>query len=73
MSEGQHEPEKSIAGAADDQTKSGWDQKIEGGFVVLDFGSQLTQLIARLLRKLHYYSGLLPFNTPIEEIKKRKP
>ncbi|MDX9732199.1 MAG: glutamine-hydrolyzing GMP synthase, partial [Bdellovibrionales bacterium] len=53
--------------------KSGWDQKIEGGFIVLDFGSQLTQLIARRLRELHYYSELLPFDTPLEEIRKRKP
>ncbi len=70
-----HEPEKSLeqATAASDQAKTGWDQKIEGGFVVLDFGSQLTQLIARRLRELHYFSELLPFNTPIEEIRKRKP
>ena len=43
------------------------------GFVILDFGSQLTQLIARRLRELGFYSELVPYNHPVEEIKKRKP
>lgn len=45
----------------------------KGGFVVLDFGSQLTQLIARRLRELRVYSELLPFDVPIEKIKALQP
>ncbi len=46
---------------------------MDGGVVILDFGSQLTQLIARRLRELHVYSELHPYNFSTHEIQKRKP
>jgi GMP synthase (glutamine-hydrolysing) len=44
-----------------------------GTVVILDFGSQVSQLIARRTREAKIYSELLPFDTSWAEIAKREP
>jgi GMP synthase (glutamine-hydrolysing) len=41
--------------------------------VVLDFGAQYSQLIARRIREQKIFSVVLPFNTSLEEIRSYSP
>lgn len=41
--------------------------------VILDFGSQYTQLIARRVREHHVFSAILPYNASLEKIQEYSP
>ena len=41
--------------------------------LILDFGGQYTQLIARRVRECGVYSSVLPYDAPLEDIRAAKP
>src|SRR5580698_5387734 len=41
--------------------------------IIIDFGSQYTQVIARRVRERNVYSQILPFDVSVDEITKLKP
>ena len=43
------------------------------GVIILDFGSQYTQLIARRVREFNVFSEILPPDTSIQDILERRP
>ncbi|HPP75558.1 MAG TPA: glutamine-hydrolyzing GMP synthase [Armatimonadota bacterium] len=48
-------------------------QAIKQLVLVLDFGAQYSQLIARRVRECKVYCEILPYDTPVEEIVRRQP